>query len=62
LAKIKSKKVKQERLLLMDSEIRELPCLSESEKRILPKIIEEFKDNREFEQLTVDIAKTVSQS
>jgi hypothetical protein len=58
---MKNKKVKQERLLLLDSEIRELSFLSESEKRILPKIIEEFKDNKEFEQLRADITNIVSQ-
>lgn len=45
---MKHRKVKQERLLLMDSEIKDLSFLSESEKRILPEILSEFKDNQDF--------------
>ena len=36
LGKMKNRKVKQEKLLLMDSEIKDLSFLTDSEKRILP--------------------------
>ena len=39
----------------MDSEIRDLSFLSESEKLILPAILNEYKDHMDFNSLTEDI-------
>ena len=44
----------------MDSEIKDLSYLSDSEKRDLTSIINEFKDNKDFVSLQEDISKSVA--
>ena len=52
LQKMREKKVKQQKLLNMfDKEIQELSFLTVEEKEELPKVIKEFCNNKEFEDL-----------
>ena len=57
---MKTKKVKQEKLLLMDSEIYDLSFLSESEKKDLPELLRQVTNHRDFESLNEDITKTIN--
>ena len=52
LQKMREKKVKQQKLLNMfDKEIQELSFLTLEEKEELPKVIKDFCNNKEFEDL-----------
>ena len=52
LHKMKTKKVKESKLLnLLSTEIKDMSFLSSQEKDDLPKIIQEFANNREFDDL-----------
>ena len=44
----------------MDKEIKDMSFLTSSEKRILPSIINEFKDNKDFNSLNQDIFKCLT--
>ena len=54
---MKTKKVKQTKLLLLDNEIPELSFLTESEKSLLPLILREYTNNQEFDSINEDISK-----
>ena len=56
---MQAKKVKQQKLLLLDGEIKELSFLTESEKHELPVIIKEFTNNQEFNSIKEDIEQAL---
>lgn len=60
---MKTKKVKERKLLAMGSkEIKDLSFLKENEKVLLPKIIKQYRSDKEFAELDEEVKKALGNS
>lgn len=63
LEKMRKKRVKEDKLLnLIEHEIQSLSFIEEEDKRLLPKLLRDFNDNKEFSDLNSMISQKVSSS